>query len=98
MTNVHIYLSPTRQPDDVARTVEAAGSFGRPVLVTEFLGRPHRGTFEETLPLFAEHGFGWYFWELMIGKTQVDLPWKPDVDSHPDGVPFQGLLYPDGTP
>ena len=98
ITNVHLYTSPAQQPEEVTRIVESAKSFDKPVLVTEFLGRPNRGTLAETLPIFAEHGFGWYFWELIIGRTQVDLPWKQDVDSHPDGVAYQGLLYPDGTP
>lgn len=98
IVNVHLYTSPSDQPDQVERILTSAASFGKPVLVTEFLGRPHRGTLEETLPLFAEHGFGWYFWELMIARTQVDRPWPRDAESHPDGVAYQGLLYPDGTP
>jgi len=96
IVNLHLYTSPSRQPDELGRIVESTESFRKPVLVTEFLGRPHKGTLKETLPLFAERGWGWYFWELMIGKTQVDLPWSQDVAEHPDGVAYQGLLYPDG--
>lgn len=96
--NVHLYTSPSRRPDETARIIESAKSFDLPVLVTEFLGRPGRGTLDETLPLFAANGFGWYFWELMIGRTQVDLPWDVDQHSHPEGVAYQGLLYPDGRP
>lgn len=95
--NLHLYTSPSQKPNEVQRILESAEAFGSSVLVTEFLGRPNRGTLTETLPLFADHGFGWYFWELMIGKTQVDLPWKIDKDSHPEGVAYQGLLYTDGT-
>lgn len=94
--NLHLYTSPSQKPEEVRRIIESTRSFDLPVLVTEFLGRPNRGTLHETLPLFVENNFGWYFWELMIGKTQVDLPWDVDVKTHPDGVAYQGLLYPDG--
>jgi hypothetical protein len=98
VVNVHLYRSPSKEPEEVGRILESASSLSRPVLVTEFLGRPDRGTFAETLPLLAEREFGWYFWELMIGKTQVHLPWVGDEATHPTGVAYQGVLYPDGRP
>jgi len=49
------------------------------------------------IPLFGEHGIGWYLWELMIGADQTRYQW-PDSPPAPDEIVFQGLLYPDGTP
>lgn len=98
VVNVHLYTSPQKQRAEVDRILESALSLGKPVLVTEFLGRPGRGTLAETLPLLADHDLGWYFWELMIGKTQVHLPWIQDEATHPTGVAYQGVLYPDGRP
>lgn len=95
--SIHFYLSPTRQPDEARRLLESARSYGRPVIATEALGRPNHGELDEILPLFREHGIGWFLWELMIGADQTRYQWQ-DSPSAPESVVFQGLLYPDGTP
>jgi hypothetical protein len=97
ITSIHFYLSPTHQPDEALRTIEAATSYTRPVLATEALGRPNHGELDEILPLFAAHRIGWYLWELMIGVDQTRYQW-PDAPPAPAEIVFQGLLYPDGTP
>jgi plasmid stabilization system protein ParE len=97
ITSIHFYVSPTRDPESARRTVEAARSFSRPVVATEALGRPNHGELHEILPFFAEHGIGWYVWELMIGADQTRYQW-PDSPPAPADVVFQGLLWPDGTP
>jgi len=97
VTSIHFYVSPTKEPDEARRAVESAQSFGRPVVATEALGRPNHGEVHELLPLFAEHGIGWYLWELMIGADQTRYQW-PGMPPVADEIVFQGLLYPDGTP
>lgn len=77
--------------------IEWARSHARPVVATEALGRPNHGELHEILPLFGEHGIGWYLWELMIGADQTRYQ-RPDSPPVADGIVFQGLLYPDGTP
>jgi hypothetical protein len=37
---------------------------------------------DEILPLFSEHGIGWYLWELMIGAAQTRYQW-PDRHQWP---------------
>jgi hypothetical protein len=96
-TSIHFYVSPTRQPEDARRLIEAARSLSRPVVATEALGRPNHGELEEILPLFGKLGVGWYLWELMIGADQTRYQW-PDAPPAPDDLVFQGLLYPDGRP
>jgi hypothetical protein len=95
--SIHFYVSPTRQPDEARRLIDAAKSFSRPVLATEALGRPNHGELEEILPLFSKSRIGWYLWELMIGADQTRYQW-PNAPSAPDDIVFQGLIYPDGTP
>jgi hypothetical protein len=97
ITSIHFYVSPTREPEEAARLIEAAKSYPRPVVATEALGRPDHGELEEVLPLLADESIGWYLWELMIGADQTRYQWPlaPPVD---EDVVFQGLLYPDGTP
>jgi hypothetical protein len=97
ITSIHFYLSPTREPDEAQRLIESARSYGRPVVVTEALGRPNHGELHEILPLFAESRFGWYVWELMIGADQTRYQWPTSPAAAPDIV-FQGLIYPDGSP
>jgi hypothetical protein len=97
ITSIHFYVSPVRQPDEAHRAIESAKSYGRPILVTEVLGRPNHGEVDEILPLFDEQGLGWYLWELMIGADQTRYQW-PQLPPEPADVVFQGLLYPDGTP
>ncbi len=97
VTTIHPYVSPAREPDEIDRILEGALAFGKPVAATEFLGRPNHGELSELLPRFAEHRVGWYFWELMIGENQTRYQWKHGLAA-PEGIVFQGLLYPDGTP
>ena len=96
VTSIHFYVSPTREPQEARRVIEAAESFGRPVLATEALGRPNHGELHEILPLLAAEEIGWYLWELMIGADQTRYQW-PGSPPATDDVVFQGLLYPDGT-
>jgi hypothetical protein len=97
ITSIHFYGSPSRQPEEARRLIEAADSFSRPVLATEALGRPNHGEPQEILPLFSKRRIGWYLWELMIGADQTRYQW-PNAPPAPDDIVFQGLLYPDGTP
>jgi plasmid stabilization system protein ParE len=97
LTSIHFYLSPEREPDEARRVIESATSFARPVVATEALGRPSHGELHELLPFFDEHGIGWYLWELMIGADQTRYQW-PGSQPAPEGVVFQGLLHPDGSP
>ncbi len=97
VTNIHPYVSPTREPEEAARIIEGALSFGKPIAATEILGRPNHGELAEMLPLLRQHRVGWYFWELMIGVNQTRYQWQhaPKVE---DEIYFQGVLFPDGTP
>jgi len=97
VTSIHFYLSPSRQPQEARRQLDAALSWGRPVVATEALGRPNHGELVELLPLFRGAGIGWYLWELMIGADQTRYQW-PGSEPVAHDIVFQGLLYPDGTP
>ncbi len=96
ITNIHPYISPTREPDEAARIIESAKTFGKPIAATEILGRPNHGELAEMLPLLRQHGIGWYFWELMIGVNQTRYQWL-HAPAAPEEIYFQGVLYPDGN-
>lgn len=97
VTSIHFYVSPEKQPEEARRQLEAARSWGKPVVATEALGRPNHGDVAEILPLFRRESIDWYLWELMIGADQTRYQW-PGAAPVADDVVFQGLLYPDGTP
>ncbi|MHC4249358.1 MAG: glycoside hydrolase 5 family protein [Planctomycetota bacterium] len=76
-------------PAGVLAKIDACAKHGRPVLCTEWLCRQSGNTFENILPLFAEHRVGWYHWGLVAGRTQTYMPWgsergapMPDVWQH----------------
>lgn len=94
VVSFHAYEDPV----GVKGRIEACAEHGRPVLCTEWLKRQDSNTFGEILPLFDEHGVGWYHWGLVAGRTQTYMPWgsKPG-DSEPD-VWQHDVLHPDGRP
>ena len=99
VTKIHFYVSPSAEPAEATRIVEGAAAFGKPIVATEFLGRPNHGELHEVLTLFTEHRIGWYFWELMIGANQTRYQWAlKDAPAVAEEIAFKGLLYPDGTP
>jgi len=58
----------------------------KPVILSEFVGRPQQ-PIEQAVPIAVKRKVGWFFWELMLGKTQFSQGRRP----------YQGHLYPDGT-
>ena len=80
------------------REVELAVASGRPALCTEFMARNFGNTLASTLPFFAKHRIGWYFWGLCAGSAQYHFPWNWPEGSPAPKVWFHCVLYPDGTP
>lgn len=60
---------------------------GKPVIINEIARRNTGQHFWNFMPLLRQQAIGWYFWELMLGKTQFSRGTNP----------IQGVIYPDGT-
>jgi hypothetical protein len=89
----HSYL-PRRR---LVASIEHLTAYGRPVLCTEWMGRP-RST-PDLIEVFAERAVGCYTWGLVDGRTQTKYPWNSWQRATPDGAPwFHELLHPDGSP
>ncbi len=70
------------------RLVKSLGrKHGKPVLINEVAHRGGGQQFWDCMPVIHDEGIGWYFWELMLGKTQFSRP----------GVEVQGVVYADGA-
>ena len=79
-------------------TIEHLSSFGRPLVCTEWLGRPRSPV--ELVEVLARHGVGAYSWGLVDGRSQTKFPWTSWYRRR-RGEPepwFHDLLHPDGTP
>ncbi|MGA2618581.1 MAG: beta-L-arabinofuranosidase domain-containing protein [Thermoguttaceae bacterium] len=89
----HAYTEPELQR--FAGQVTAAG---RPALCTETIARTLGSRFDNTLPLFAKSGIGWYTCALVRGRIQSYYPWGSPKGAPEPRLWFHDLLYPDGKP
>jgi hypothetical protein len=86
--------------EHVAARIQDLQSYGRPILLTEYLARGSGSTFETILPLLKNQKIGAFSWGLVSGKTQTIYPWDSWVkrySAEPDPW-FHDILRPDGTP
>lgn len=72
---------------DVKLVKELGIRHSKPVIINEIARRDTGQDYWKFMPLLAEEKIGWYFWELMLDRTQF---------SRGDN-PIQGVIYPDGT-
>ena len=79
------------------QTLAALAPLGRPIICTEWLRRGHGNLFQTHLPVFRREGIGWYFWGLVNGRSQTNLPWGSPEGAGEPPVWFHDLLRPDGT-
>jgi hypothetical protein len=79
----HNYTPQLRQ--DVRRVRALCESKKKPCHLNEIVG--YNSSFASAMPEVHEEKVGWFFWELMYGKTQFSRGENP----------IQGLIYPDGT-
>ncbi|KAJ3028551.1 UNVERIFIED_CONTAM: hypothetical protein HDU68_001421 [Siphonaria sp. JEL0065] len=90
----HLYSSAHETLVDISKL----SRFNRPILLTEWLARPHC-TVSEILPLAKKHKIGIFNWGLVDGKTQTKYPY--DSIGHPyDHEPdpwHHDLFHKDGS-
>lgn len=88
-------------PETFARRVRQVTSYGRPVLVTEYVARSNGSTFDGSLPIAKKLNIAVYNWGFVDGKTQTRFPWdswkKPYTAEEPP-VWFHDIFRADGTP
>jgi hypothetical protein len=75
---IHAYCDPAC----LQTTLMEISHFGKPMLLTEWMARQVKSTYEETLPTLKELKVGAYQWGLVKGKTQTHLPWPHGKFEH----------------
>lgn len=79
------------------RTIEGLARLGRPLVCTEWMGRP--ASPPALIDVFHRTGVGCYTWGLVDGRSQTRYPWTSWVRRSTDRTPwFHELFHPDGTP
>ena len=82
---------------DLVRTIDRLERIGRPLLCTEWMGRPTSPV--ALARVLRDRDVGAYVWGLVDGRTQTRFPWTSWVRrSAPDAPWFHELLRIDGTP
>lgn len=88
-------------PEVLERKIRQLQTYGRPIIVTEYLARGAGSTFDTSLPVARRHNVGMINWGLVVGKTQTHLPWdswqKPYVEAQPV-VWHHDVFHGDGRP
>lgn len=84
--------------DDTLRAaIGTLRSYGRPLICTEWMGRPNSPV--RLAEVFRDEGVGAFTWGLVDGRTQTKYSWtswiRPDK---PERGWFHELLHPDGRP
>jgi hypothetical protein len=94
VVSFHCYAKPAR----FETVADAFAKFGRPLLCTEYLARPH-STFDPILGLMKQRGIGAYCWGFVAGKIQTQFSLRWDPATTPDDPPVwqNDFLRPDGT-
>jgi hypothetical protein len=78
-------------------TIDALARHGRPLVCTEWMGRPTSPV--ALARVLHDRGVGAYTWGLVDGRTQTRYPWTSWIRrSGPDRPWFHELLHADGRP
>ena len=80
-------------------SVVAMRRYGRPLLCTEYMARPH-STFDPILGYLKEQKVAAYNWGFVAGKTNTVYPWDSWRKAHTaePKVWFHDIFRADGTP
>jgi hypothetical protein len=83
--------------ESLGRSIDELARHGRPVLCTEWMGRPASPA--ALAERFRSRSVGAFCWGLVDGRTQTRYPWTSWYRRPaPDAPWFHELLHADGTP
>ena len=74
--SIHCY-SPPEELENLVKQYQAGG---RPIFVTEWLGRTKGSTVAECLPVLKKHNVAAINWGFVVGKSQTHYPWSSRKD------------------
>lgn len=81
----------------LAATIDRLEGYGRPLVCTEWMGRPTSPV--TNARILVDRHVGAYVWGLVDGRTQTRFSWTSWARrDRPDAPWFHELLHPDGSP
>ncbi|MCP5538511.1 MAG: cellulase family glycosylhydrolase [Akkermansiaceae bacterium] len=96
VTSFHNY----KTPESLQKEINQLKKLGRPIICTEYMGRP-RSTFKDCLPILQKENVAAVNWGFVAGKTNTIYGWdtweKPGKTPEPK-VWFHDIYRQDGTP
>ncbi len=84
-------------PDEMKEFIKLLKTFDRPMICTEYMGRP-KSTFQEILPILKAEHVGAISFGLVAGKMNTFLPWRSKPGTPEPKVWFHDIFRRDGTP
>ena len=84
--------------EDLRQRVSNYASFGRPLILTEYIARGNGSVFETHLPFLRERGVAAIQWGLVTGKTQTMYAWGSPLGAPEPALWHHDLFRADGTP
>jgi hypothetical protein len=88
-------------PEVLERKIRQLQTYGRPIVVTEYLARGAGSTFDTSLPSARKYNVGMINWGFVVGRTQTQFPWdswqKP-YTGQPPVVWHHDVFHADGKP
>lgn len=86
------------KPEDLQKRIDLFKQFDRPIICTEYMGRP-ANTFFDIAPKLKENHIGAIHWGLVNSRCNFHLPWRPKPEDIPEPkVWFHDIFRHDGTP
>ncbi|GAB1415927.1 cellulase family glycosylhydrolase [Paludibacter sp.] len=85
------------EPETMETFIKMLKRFNRPMVCTEYMGRP-RSTFEEILPILKRENVGAISWGLVAGKCNFHLQWSSKAGDPEPEIWFHDIFRVDGTP
>lgn len=84
-------------PNEVAAFIKLLKTFDRPIVCTEYMGRP-KSTFQAILPILKAEHVGAISFGLVAGKMNTCFPWGSKARTPEPKVWFHDVFRRDGTP
>ena len=83
--------------EEMKQFIRLLKGFDRPILCTEYMGRP-KSTFQAILPILKAERVGAISFGLVAGKMNTYFPWRNKAGSAEPKIWFHDILRRDGSP
>ena len=86
-----------KDSEEIEAFIKMLKRFNRPIICTEYMGRPE-STFEEIMPILKRENIGAISWGLTGGKCNFHVHWSSQTGDPEPEIWFHDIYRIDGTP